>query len=151
MLPIRKQNSERARSGNRDDGNELMDFFDTPCKKYLPIKAFTLAEVKSERSKLNTPQCTRFRTSLRPHLETFSLLYKPIVLLLNNFICMLITVYFSTIWKYAKIIMVQNTPPRNRNPTDHLPLFSKELEWLLLKMIQEVHKIVITSLFRITV
>ena len=130
----------RAGRGHIDD--DVADFINAPCQMSLPIRAYTIAEVKAEITRLKTckaPGYDLITGQILKHLP-----YKTIALLALLFNRILTLSYFPVLWKYAEIIMIPKPDKPSNGPTSYrpislLPKTSKLYERLFLKRRSKEH------------
>ena len=108
----------KAERGHIDDN--VADFITAPCQMSLPIRVYTIAEVKTEITRLNTckaPGYDLITGQILKHLP-----YKTTALLTLLFNRILTLSYFPVIWKYAEIIMIPKPGKPPHEPTSYRPI-----------------------------
>lgn len=125
---------------NNPHAKEILNFLDVSCQMDLPIKHFTIREIRSEIRKLNKKSPGY---DLIDGRVLKSLPKKGLVLLTVIFNSILRLSYFPTRWKCAKITMVPKPgKPENSitsyRPISLLPVLSKLLEKLFRKRLSPI-------------
>jgi hypothetical protein len=122
------------RDDNVDD-REIFEFLDSPLQMDLPIKPFSVEEVKKNIKMLphrKAPGYDLITSSILQHLPQIAL--KFVTMLFNG---ILRTTHFPSVWKVSQIIMIlkPGKPPEEASsyrPISLLPVLSKLFEKLFL-------------------
>jgi hypothetical protein len=130
------------RAGRGHIYDDVAEFITAPWQMSLPIRAYTIAEVNAEITRLNTckaPGYDLITTQILKHLP-----YKTTALLTLLFNRILTLSYFPVLWKYAEIIMIPKPCKPPHEPTSYRPIciftYNQQLfEWLFLKRISKEH------------